>query len=239
MEFTKKGIMESCTRLTNEEKLPRPHINIIKKKIDAGEKIIEAFDDRTFHRIYAALESEYDESMVEKLKRPEYKIIKTRAYPKEMSERLSVMMGDREWSPYPFSMGYAPFVRINPHFSKYDSRTINNITVEELKDSIPLIRPDWLAGIAEVFEHALVFYSSDAFEKDSYYNWFAKGQITDEFRAKFERYKTNGNLAQLHKEYELPQVFENCDDMMQCCMDRQRKKYIDNCQKILDAYRTK
>ncbi len=143
---------------------------------------------------------------------------------------------DFDWSPYPFSLWHSVFVEINPRRNKYTWETINQITVEELRESKNLIRADWAAGIVEIFAAALNWFESDKFDKSRCYNWSLDGANNKYCIEKFDAAKS-GDFVKFCENYDLPvEDYPTWKDFALAYSNKSRRDYINNCKKIIEAF---
>lgn len=147
---------------------------------------------------------------------------------------------EKERHPYPFCFYYLNFVEINPHYKKYDYHTIKNMTVEELRESKALIRPDWVAGIVEIYKWALEFFENDEkFFGDNYYNWIddKNNKFEEEFNKEFQAAKLDNTFADFCKKYGLDDYdYETPYEMNMARILQIRSNYISDCKKIIAAF---
>lgn len=198
----------------------------IKKRIKCGETIISVSEKKNFQILAQGFESDIGYCN----KNSKYIVKK---FPEE-NEKNFKLYGGKGRSPYPFCFYYLPFVQINPHYSKYTYHTIREMTVEELRESIPLIKKDWLKGIVEVYKWALDFYDSQAFLEDQYYNWI----ISANFKEWVDRFESNPNRL---NDYQIPLNMQNktAMEIATYLIDQNRQKYISDCKKIIAAFEEK
>lgn len=137
-----------------------------------------------------------------------------------------------KWSPYPFSLWYLPIININPNKIKYDYNTIKDITVDEIRDSIPLMAKDHVEACHYTFSKALDFFEDDSkFLNNRYYNWVSR--IDKDFINKWE----NIPLKQLCEDYNVSlKKYETVEDFVKEIIQIKRNRYISNCKKIIEAY---
>lgn len=133
----------------------------------------------------------------------------------------------RDCRPYPFSMWYCPVIKMSPHMSKYEYSTIENITIEEIKDGLDLFPGYYIKHIRFIFEWALSFYSSEKFYEDSYYNW----EPTNSFIRKFHI----EGVKKMCQDYGIKEDDYSLDDFVKTVIEKTKNSYISNCEKIVNS----
>lgn len=197
-------------------------VDNLKERIDRGEKIVQVFEKKSFKVKDIFFLTDLKEGYIDNL--PEN--YKAEIFPDENSER-------NDLTPYPFYLYYCEFVRVNPHFKKYTYDTISNMTVEELSESKNFIKPDCIEGIVEVYQWAHDWFNSTKYDNDSYYNpkcWTNSNEL--------EVYSDSDKLERLSK-FSLPEdmIDSSVEEVKKFLSNRTRTKFINNCAKIIEAFK--
>ena len=137
--------------------------------------------------------------------------------------------------PYPFCFYYLNFVEINPNYEKYTYDTIENMSVEELRESKALIPADHSAAIVEVYTDIFNWFSDkDKFYADNYYNF----RLDDSINGKFvDAQKSEESWSKFCESYKMPnQNYKNTQEFFSIIKERSRTNYISKAKKIVEAF---
>jgi len=137
-------------------------------------------------------------------------------------------------TPYPFCMNYVSFIQINPHYKKYTYNTIDNITVDELRASIPLMGKDYPAAIVEVYTWALKFFESPEYLTDRYYGFTPDDTFIKKVQTALQSEQT---LQQLCLDFALPWApYKTVEEVRDAIVANNRANWISKCNKIIEAF---
>ncbi len=213
-----------------------------RKRILAGEKIYQITEpdkgtSSTFGKWFPNLSLEREKVFESDLtpEQKSYPIVYSKKKKGEKSEFIKFEYPEKREErekPYPFCFYYLNFVEINPHYKKYSYNSIEEMTVDELRESKSLISAEYSAAIVEIYSWALKFFEGEKFWKDSYYNWKPDQKFLD----KVETAKREEKLASLQKDYNVPPECVSAEQISSFCVQRNQKDYVEKCKKIIEAF---
>lgn len=126
-----------------------------------------------------------------------------------------------DWYPYPFSIKYS---------SLWDDENNKLVNKSEVAD-------DWLEGIIYIFTEAKKWLEDDIkFNNNQYFNWAINWNEND--NQLIINWNKESDKLKLCVDYEiLPKKYTDVRVMAFDIVAKQRKKYIDECKKILKYYK--
>lgn len=150
---------------------------------------------------------------------------------------VEVWPSDEKYNPepYPFCLYYANFVEINPYYKKYTYETIDQITVDELRESAKLLAKDIVDGIREVYQWALDFYLDDnRWNASRYYNYTLSDVVYTDWQNNLSNRESS---IKFHKQYNIAfKEGQTVETFLHDVTTRNRNRYIDNCRKIVESF---
>jgi len=202
-----------------------------KAKLNSGEKIVVVW--KGYSVIEVCFYKDFIKSGREHLihEKPSFKdrekTLKADVYPDNhysYIERLNKLKeNDGSFDkPYPYSLHHTPM------WDRENHKLID-------KD---LILPDWREGIVEIYIWAKEWMESDNFDKDDYFNWTLKLKTNDENSYFMRKWNERESMEQLCVAYAIPfKDYQEPMDMVRDIVAKNRKKYIDTAQLIVDTYK--
>lgn len=160
---------------------------------------------------------------MERLRQLDSKFKKAEIYPDAHNNYIKLLKKDKEdgcfQRPYPYSLEYTPM---------WDRQA------KRLMDK-KLILPEWREAIVEIYTWARDWMQSDKFDNDNYFNWSLKLDGPSCYFT--EKWNNRKSTEQLCEDYDIPyKDYQNSLDMVKDIVAKQRKRYIDTAQLIIDTY---